>query len=62
MQSNVKSEEIEHGGDRQREEKGDQNIQGRWREGVKSLDANSVFFIPLSVCMSDRDQRWRNVT
>lgn len=28
----------------------------------KILDANSMFLIPLSVCMSDRDQRWRNVT
>ena len=60
MQTNIKHEDLQHrAGQENRYEY--QNIQGR-KKGTKIHDAHSLFLIPLSVCMSDRDQRWRNVT
>lgn len=55
MQSNVKHNEITSKRDRP-------GVTRPRREGVKIYDGNCGFFIPLSVCMSKGDQRWRNVT
>ena len=56
-QSNVKCEEIEHRRDRQREKRRPKHTGKKkgGREGVKILDANSVFFYSL-VCLHERQR------
>lgn len=62
MQSTVKSREIENSRNRQKGRNEDPIYKEAGGGREIFLDANLGFLIPLSGCMSDTHQRWRNVT